>query len=405
MGFDIFIYLSKLTLMKPTFYACLFLFTTSLYSQSFIQAYADVVNQTSQTNITNHLTDFENLGVKRRGTSALQNTLNWIKSEYTSYGYSASQLVEDSFQNGAFTCKNLIVTKTGTVYPDTYVIICGHYDTISGTGTNDNGSGTSSILEVARLLQNIPTEYSIKFIHFSGEEDGLIGSEHYVSSVVNATNPKLNIKVVLNLDQVGGVAGETNNTITCERDLSNPSSNNAASYQKTLELQNCFELYTSLNTVIAEAYGSDYVPFENNGEIITGLYEYNESPHPHSPSDSFNNMDPVFNYNVAKGAVAAMLHYAVANPNPLAISDYSNDNQVVFYPNPTQNNLHISIGNLNSEKINLQIIDWLGKIVLEKEFNSTSNLLNINVSTLAKGMYMARITSTNQTIARKIVIN
>jgi aminopeptidase YwaD len=168
--------------MKPTFYACLFLFTSSLYSQSFIQAYVDVVNQTSQTNITNHLTDFESFGVKRRGTNALQNTLNWIKSEYTSYGYSASQLTEDSFQNGAFTCKNLIVTKMGTVYPNTYVIICGHYDTISGTGTNDNGSGTSSILEVARLLQNIPTEYSIKFIHFSGEEDGLIGSQHYVNS-------------------------------------------------------------------------------------------------------------------------------------------------------------------------------------------------------------------------------
>ena len=393
--------------MKPTHFACLFLLfiSSSLHSQSFIQAYADVVNQTQQSNITSHLIDFESFGVKRRGMPALQNTLNWIKNEYTSYGYIASQLTEDSFQNGAFTCKNLIVTKTGTLYPNTFVIICGHYDSISGTGTNDNGSGTAAILEVARLLQNIPTEYSIKFIHFSGEEDGLIGSEHYVSTVVNATSPKLNIKVVLNIDQVGGVAGEENSIITCERDLSNPSANNSASFQKTIELQNSFILYTPLNVIIAEAYGSDYVPFENNGEIITGLFEYNESPHPHSPSDSFSNMDPVFNYNVAKGAVAAMLHYAVANPNPLVISDFNESNQVVFYPNPTQNNLYISMGNLNSEKTNLQLIDWLGKIVLEREFNSTSNLLNVNVSTLAKGIYLARITSTNQTQTKKIVIN
>lgn len=377
--------------MKPTLSVCLFLLliSSSLHSQSFIQAYADVVNQTQQSNITSHLIDFESFGVKRRGTPALQNTLNWIKNEYTSYGYSAAQLTEDSFQNGAFTCKNLIVTKTGTLYPNTFVIICGHYDSISGTGTNDNGSGTAAILEVARLLQNIPTEYSIKFIHFSGEEDGLIGSEHYVSTVVNATSPKLNIKVVLNIDQVGGVAGEENSIITCERDLSNPSANNSASFQKTIELQNSFILYTPLNVIIAEAYGSDYVPFETNGEVITGLYEYNESPHPHSLSDLLSNMDPVFNYNVAKGAVAAMLHYAVANPNPLAISDFNESNQVVFYPNPTQNNLYISMGNLNSEKTNLQLIDWLGKIVLEREFNSTSNLLNINVSTLAKGMYLA----------------
>jgi Zn-dependent M28 family amino/carboxypeptidase len=52
-----------------------------------------------------------------------------------------------------------------------------HYDSIVGTGTNDNGSGVVTILEIARLLQkNIPTEYSIKF-KLSGEEDGLKGSQ------------------------------------------------------------------------------------------------------------------------------------------------------------------------------------------------------------------------------------
>ena len=142
-------------------------------SQTFIPAYQTVVNQTSQTNITTNLTEFEAFGIKRRGTAPLQNTLNWLKNKYLSYGYTASQMQEDSFTNGAFTCKNLIVTKVGTLYPNTYVIICGHYDSIVGTGTNDNGSGVVSILEVARLLQNIPTEYSIKFINFSGEEDGL----------------------------------------------------------------------------------------------------------------------------------------------------------------------------------------------------------------------------------------
>lgn len=393
--------------MKFTLSACIFLtlLSSSLQSQNFIQAYANVVNQTQQSNIISHLTDFESFGVKRRGTNSLQNTLNWIKNEYSSYGYASTQLTENVYQNGAFNCKNLIVTKTGTVYPTTFVIICGHYDSVSGTGTNDNGSGTAAILEVARLLQNIPTEYSIKFIHFSGEEDGLLGSEYYVNSVVNATSPKLNIKVVLNLDQVGGVAGQVNNTITCERDTSNPSSNNAASFQKTIELQNCFQLYTSLNTVIESAYGSDYVPFENNGEIITGLFETNESPYPHSNSDLLSNMDPVFNYNVAKGAVAAMLHYAVANPNPLAITEFKETNQAVFYPNPAQNQLHIAFGNLETPKINLQLIDWLGKIVLEKEFYPTANQATIDVSTLAKGMYLARITSANQFYSKKIVLN
>ena len=135
----------------------LLLVQTNALSQSFIQGYQDVVNQVSQTNTTTNLTDFENLGVKTRGSAAQTNTLNWIKNKYLSYGFTAAQITEDPFTYTGSTaiCKNLIVTKTGTLYPNTFVIICAHYDTVTGTGTNDNGSGTNVLLETARLLQNI----------------------------------------------------------------------------------------------------------------------------------------------------------------------------------------------------------------------------------------------------------
>lgn len=118
--------------MKKITLFVLFL-SCNLFSQSFIQSYADVANQTSQANITAHLTEFENLGVKRRGTQPLEDTYNWLRNEYLSYGYVAGQLQEDTYLNAGFTCKNLIVTKVGSVYPNSYVIICGHYDTIVGT--------------------------------------------------------------------------------------------------------------------------------------------------------------------------------------------------------------------------------------------------------------------------------
>ncbi len=74
-------------------------------------------------------------------------------------------------------------------------------------------------MELARLMKDLNTEYSIKFIHFSGEEDGLIGSQYYVNNTVIPEN--LDISLVLNLDQIGGVNGMNNNTITCERDEDN----------------------------------------------------------------------------------------------------------------------------------------------------------------------------------------
>src|SRR5690606_30597909 len=101
---------------------------------------------------------------------------------------------------------------------------------------------------------------------------------------------------------VGGVAGEVNNKINCERDESQPNSNNSASHTATNELKNLMELYSNLETNISNAYGSDYVPFQEEGYVITGLYEYNESPYPHSSQDTMDRVDLDFILEVAKGS-------------------------------------------------------------------------------------------------------
>lgn len=396
--------LLKLAYMK-TKNALLFLvFVVNFsFSQTFVQQYADIVSQVSQDNITTSLTEFEGLGVKRRGTTALENTYNWLRDKYISFGYLPGQLQEDTFTNAGFTCKNLIVTKVGTLYPNTYVIVCGHYDSITGTGTNDNGSGVATILEVARLLQNIPTEYSIKFINFSGEEDGLVGSQHYVNTVVNGTTPKMDIKLVFNIDEVGGVAGMTNNSITCERDTGNPSTNNAASTTITNQLIACVGLYSPLTGVLSYAYASDYMPFEDNNEVITGFFETNESTHPHSTSDLLVNMDPVYNFNVAKAATGAVLHFAVASTT-LGASTFDNHLEMSFFPNPTKEILHINFGKLTNQKSDVKIVDINGKLVYTATIENPSVIEKFNLPKLSKGMYLVKVTSGNNQVSKKIII-
>ncbi|WP_396146108.1 M28 family peptidase [Flavobacterium sp.] len=382
------------------------LLTTNSFGQTFEQAYANVVNQCSQSNITTNLTQYEALGVKRRGTPALQNTLDWLKNKYLSYGYTSNQLQEYSYTYTGSTavCKNLVVTKIGTLYPNTYLIVCGHYDSIVGTGTNDNGSGVVSILEIARLLQNVPTEYSIKFINFSGEEDGLRGSQNYVSSIVNGTTPKMNIRLVFNLDEVGGVAGMVNNTITCERDTSSPTSNNAASNTFTNELINCVGLYTSLGTVLSYAYASDYMPFQSNNEVITGFFETNETTHRHSATDLLVNMDPVYNYNVAKAAIGATMHFARASTTVLSLDANSSDFNVSFFPNPTKDILNINLGSITETNYTFSLIDINGKEVLNKTLQNAKLIESIPVSNLSKGIYLGVLNSGGKRITKKIVI-
>ena len=242
------------------------------------------------------------------------------------------------------------------LYPNTYVIVDGHYDTINGVGANDNGSGTVLLLEIAKLIANVPTEYSIKFINFSAEEVGLIGSQHYVNNVVNATNPKMDIRLVLNVDEVGGVNGLINDTIVCEEDRSSPPENNTQSSVVTNELATCIGLYSSLNTEISYAYASDYIPFENNGEIITGLYESNVTPHAHQSTDVIGNMDINYLYEVTKGTLGAVLHFAVANEAlPVNDNGFLTD-ELSYYPNPVDDTLTIRFKQLSSKVFIISVI-------------------------------------------------
>jgi hypothetical protein len=391
--------------VKNPLLSFILLFVTQIgFGQQFIPYYGSVVDQVSESSILNNLTEFENIGVKRRGTISLQNTLNWLKNEYLSYGYTTNQMEEFSFVNGSNTCKNLVLTKVGTLYPNTFIILCGHYDTINGKGTNDNGSGVVSIFEVARLLRNIPTEYSIKFINFSGEEDGLIGSQHFVSTVVNATSPKMDIRLVFNIDEVGGRSDMTNDTITCERDTGSPTTNNASSNLMTNELINCVQLYSPLNTFLSYAYASDYLPFEDNNEVITGFFEKNETPYRHTANDLLINMDPVYVFNVAKAATGAMLHFSKASTSALDLNDLNDTHQVSFFPSPAKDFLNINLGNLTDTQYYFYFIDLQGKIVFKKHFENAHLVESISLDGLSKGMYMAVMQTSTKRITKKIIV-
>jgi len=313
--------------------------------------YQQIVNQVSYDSIYAHLQNLESFGVKEPGTTALENTRNWIHDKLVSYGY--SDIVYHNFTYNSYTLQNIITTKPGTDQPDVYLILDGHYDTITGPGVNDNGSGTAILLEVARLLSGVECGISIKFINFSAEEEGLIGSNAYVNNVVVPQN--MNIRLVLNIDEVGGVAGMVNNTITCERDEGNPPGNNAASAAFTDTLANLTQTYTSLSTQIAHAYGSDYMPFEDAGYVITGFYEANESPYPHTPNDVLANMDPAYATEVAKAAVAATLYFSRAKTSYLNLYHAAAGVvQDTINPYPVELKIRTS-GNITNANLNYRV--------------------------------------------------
>ena len=77
---------------------------------------------------------------------------------------------------------------------DNVIALGGHTDSMeAGPGINDNGSGSIGILTVAKALINFSTTNAVRFLWFSAEEFGLLGSE-YVSLLLRyhsiaLTNP------------------------------------------------------------------------------------------------------------------------------------------------------------------------------------------------------------------------
>ncbi|MBK9733608.1 MAG: M28 family peptidase [Saprospiraceae bacterium] len=109
--------------------------------------------------------------------------------------------------------KNVIGLIEGKSKKDEYVIVSAHYDHLGKkgdeifNGADDNGSGSSTLMELAKafqqaVLEGSQPERSVVFIWFCGEEKGLLGSEYYTQ---NPPFPLNQTMVDINIDMVGRI--------------------------------------------------------------------------------------------------------------------------------------------------------------------------------------------------------
>ena len=119
-----------------------------------------------------------------------------------------NQLIPD------FKTANICGIVKGTSKPDSVLVITAHYDHLGGMGgntyfpgANDNASGLTQLLSLAKYYGAHPQRYSMAFICFSGEEAGLLGSKYFTD---NPLIPLKNIRFLINLDLDGtGIEGIT----------------------------------------------------------------------------------------------------------------------------------------------------------------------------------------------------
>ncbi|MEM0982495.1 MAG: M20/M25/M40 family metallo-hydrolase [Planctomycetota bacterium] len=91
---------------------------------------------------------------------------------------------------------NTIAEIPGTEKPDEVVIMSAHLDSWNGpgsTGTVDNATGSSVTMEAARILATVGVKpkRTIRFVLWTGEEQGLLGSRAYVESLSDEERAKI----------------------------------------------------------------------------------------------------------------------------------------------------------------------------------------------------------------------
>jgi hypothetical protein len=111
----------------------------------------------------------------------------------------------------------VVATKRGLTKPDEHILFMGHYDTVATTiqGAYDNASGTNMIRALAKSFAKVPTNRSLVFVWYNGEEEGLLASEQHAAQFKEAGKA---VCAVLGFDMVGiayPVAQPTSVTCLC----------------------------------------------------------------------------------------------------------------------------------------------------------------------------------------------
>lgn len=114
------------------------------------------------------------------------------------------RIMLDNKLSGETQVNNVVAEIRGSERPDEWILVGAHLDSWDfGTGAQDNGTGTVSVLEVARAIAALPKapRRSIRFALWGGEEEGLLGSYAYTEAHRNEMSKCV---AVLNTDNGSG---------------------------------------------------------------------------------------------------------------------------------------------------------------------------------------------------------
>ncbi|WP_339916000.1 M28 family peptidase [Yeosuana marina] len=305
-------------------------FYTILFSLTFIFNYGQSNNSHthknpvsgqlfSEASLLNHIKTLssDTFEGRRTGTRGALKARKYIINEFNNLG--VLPLIENYEQPFSFSEKgksyqgvNILGLVKGTEYPNTYIVISGHYDhegIKNGeiyNGADDDASGVSALFSFAEYFKLNPPKHSIILAAFDAEELGLQGSKYFVN------HPNISLKAImvnLNMDMISRsdthilYAVGTRYNKTLKYLISNFKQSDGAKLIAGHDGQDNLENWT---------YSSDHASFYKKRIpfIYFGVDDHEDY---HMPTDDYDRIQPKFYIESVKNIILVFKQIDVLN--------------------------------------------------------------------------------------------
>lgn len=364
------------------------------------------IDLVSVSNIEAHILELEAYGTRYHTRNSAIQAANDLKTKWEDMAaaYGRSDVTVRLYNHNFTTMPSVIMTITGTEFPDEFVIVGGHLDSTANPsnddapGADDDASGIATITEAVRAMFEVDftPQRTIEVMAYAAEEIGLVGSNE-IAQDYSVNNVDVTAYVQFDMTNYNGSAqdvyyitdytsGVLNSYLMDLMDHYNASGAHTFTYGTSLCNYGC----------------SDHASWHNEGFMAAFPFESSfgqHNPNIHTPNDTFSVSGTAEHAaKFTKLCVEFLIETSKA-AEILNVNDFAIDSYDIWVSDNTLN--YEFTNGTNSEQ--LIVYDINGKVVRSVSNTGTSG--TVQLDNLVAGIYIATFrTSKFGEIAQKIII-
>lgn len=251
---------------------------------------------------------------------------DYIEQKLESFGFSPD------VQSWSATGENIIATQPGLAYPNQKYVICAHYDAIPtaiAPAADDDGSGTATLIELARVLSQHEFVFTIEYCFWDEEEQGKVGSLEYAEAAALAGDSILG---AVNMDAIAW-DGDGDDLM---RIHTRPTANSEDLSEVAVSVNETYDIGLDIAVNNPGATYSDHASFWSNGFgaiLIIEDFDNDGNPHYHTTTDLVEFFDTTYYEQLSLLSAATISSLAIPYVDPNSVEEPGFE-WINHYPDP-----------------------------------------------------------------------